>query len=119
MAKRCLNSSQLRLKPPESLCLEKPVKIHTHCCTALKMFLFLVKYQSVISGLLKCTPLLGILDRVLMRDVATPFLLLKDILIKETEIGSEDSSITVGSVTQKGLIVRKMLLKANEKIFKG
>lgn len=83
------------------------------------MFLFLVKYQSVISGLLKCTPLLGILDRVLMRDVATPFLLLKDILIKETEIGSEDSSITVGSVTQKGLIVRKMLLKANEKIFKG
>lgn len=53
------------------------------------------KYQPVILGLLNLTPLLGTVDGVLMKDMATPFLFWKDSLVKETEIGSGDSNITV------------------------
>lgn len=35
------------------------------------------------------------MDGVLMKDMATPFLFWKDSLVKETEIGSGDSNITV------------------------
>lgn len=70
LSKCCLNSSQSYLKQPESLCMEKLVKIHIHCFIVLKMGLSLVNYQPVIPGLLNLTPMLGILDGIM----ATPFL---------------------------------------------
>lgn len=66
--------SQSYLKQPESLCMEKLVKIHIHCFIVLKMGLSLVNYQPVIPGLLNLTPMLGILDSVMIKGMATPFL---------------------------------------------
>lgn len=115
LSKYCLNSSQSCLKQSDSLCLENLDKnslLYSHQNGCL-----LAKHQPLISGLLNLIPMLGILDGVIIKGVATPFLFERYHGKRERD-WSRRPGVAVfwgGSVTKLDIIVKKELIKANEK----